>query len=72
MYLTVMGIMDSKHRHFGIFWTVIGQLACFCNDYIMKLLLCFVVSLYMYAYVWLYFILYVCVLWQGRGAQPTV
>ena len=54
-----MGIVDSKHRHFGIFWMVIKSLDCF----LMIIICSFVVSLYICMYAMCIFMYAVVVLY---------
>ena len=59
MYLTVMGIMDSKHRHFGIFWTVIERPDCFVT--IICSYCCLIVTMCIYVYMCVVVLYIVCV-----------
>ena len=50
---------------------ILQQKDCWMCMYV-RVYVCVCVCVCARVRVWLYFILYVCVLWQGRAAQPTV
>jgi len=61
MHLTVMGIMDSKCRHFSIFWTMIDRL-----DFFVTIICVVFCSISVYVYVYLYVCMCVVVIYIVR------